>query len=662
MSWSSKVGLFLVATLVSAQVFAQKISFGGAGNEANLETKVLRSESSLAPVILHLTVPNIDVEKQSDGFDSLKAPGLVPMDAYGNPDLFTTGSLIAVPEGYQARLTVLSSEQRDLPGVLVRPAQKQYRCGGTNEDFKFNATLYQSKGLFPRTNLSLEEVGRLRGLHLERVAFYPLQLDPTAKVLKVTTDAKVRVDFVRTSEKVAPLHLSEGFYRLARAVTSNGLSLGRDVLQADSADLLLILTADSLQESLAPLVAWKRQKGIETRVVTFSEAGGSKEEVKAYIQNLYNTSAQKPTYLLFVGNKSTMPPYFEETGSGKAATDYTFALLGGGNVPNIFYGRLPADNAEDVKVQINRWIEYEKTPNVGADWYAKATTIASSDGASLSDKEYAQEIAKTLKANTFKDVDGFYQGDQSATISNITDALKEGRSWISYFGHGSGTSWGSTNESFDVGTVGHLTNDHLPVIVDVACENAAYTTHEKCFGKAWVTQQSDGKNVGAVAFLGGSVNVSWHPPAIMSVGIAHYHFEKPVYSLGGSVLAGQLYLIEKKGNTSETIDNVKWYNLFGDPSLEMRTALPMAYTVKMETKRHDNSITVMLRAEGQDGQPVKGLLASLSNESKSTPLAVAHTTAAGEASLTVDGVAELEANTLLTTTGYNAETHQVDVQ
>jgi hypothetical protein len=177
-----------------------------------------------------------------------------------------------------------------------------------------------------------------------------------------------------------------------------------------------------------------------------------------------------------------------------------------------------------------------------------------------------------LKAGTYKEVDNFLQGEMTATSENIISALNDGRSWISYFGHGSGTSWGSTNDSFSVSTVETLENvSKLPVIIDVACLNASWMNISKCFGKSWVTQTTDRGHAGAVAYYGGSVSISWHPPAVMSVGIAKRRFEKSLTTMGSTVMAGQLYLIEQMGSTSATKDNLKWYNLFGDPSLAVRT-------------------------------------------------------------------------------------------
>lgn len=663
MSWFSKVSFFSALCLVSASASAQRIYFSTADAKAGLETRVFATNSrSVAGVEVQLSLPYLDLNRVSDGFSEVSAPGLVPMEQPGNPALYTTGSLIAVPEGFEPVIDGIDSQQEEIHNVLIKPAQRQLRCEGNQDNFQFNSALYDSNGVFPAQNVGLEEVGRLQGLRLVRVSINPLQMDMATKTLKVTTSASVRVNFRQTTREIRPVVLSKTFYQIARNVTANGRHLGRDVMRADVAEKMLIVVADGLKDTIAPLVNWKQAKGINVDVVTFTDAGGSKEKVKEYIQKYYDSSTPKLTYLVMVGNGKMLPPYMENTGSGDAATDYTFALLSGNDViPDVLYGRVVADNADEVATQINRWIAYERTPEKGAGWYHDGSTIASNEGSGPSDKEYAQKIQAALKANTYKTVDEFYQGNKTATSKNITAALESGRTWLSYFGHGSGTSWGSVTDNFSNTTVSKLKNeDKLPVIIDVACLNAAFTDIAKPFGKAWVTQQSNGKAAGAVAFYGGSVSISWHPPAIMSVGISKYHFEKPVHNLGGSVLAGQLYLIEQKGNNDDTVDNLKWYNLFGDPSLLVRTDTPVAYQVKNLVKKTDRGLSIDIAALDSAGKPVKGLRASI--RKANAPMAVATTDASGNATLTVDGLSSFEANTTLVTTGYNAETIETVLQ
>jgi hypothetical protein len=664
MSWLTKVCFFTAMCLTTVVANAQRFTFDGGADKARVETRVLSDRHDIGSVLLHLSVPRLDVDAAEDGYKKVAAPGLVPLDEAGKPELFTTGSLIVVPAGYEADLNIERVEATEIPDVVVRPAQKKYRCDcAENQQFAFDSALYinHSEPLFPANNIRLESAGSLGDLKLMRVAFYPLQMEMKKHALKVTTDATLRISFRRTHAAPAT-RLNNVQWDLIRNATANGREIGSHLVRTDSREGMLIVAADTFAPSLTRLVEWKRARGLKVDVATFTEAGGTKEKVKDFVANYYAKADVKPSYLLFVGNKTTLPAYSTSTGSGNAYSDYTYALLGGNNVPNVAYGRLVADNVDELNTQIDRWIAYEKSPQSGAEWYANGTTIASDEGSNMSDKEYAQTIAKSLKDHTYKTVDGFYQDESSATVANISGAVNQGRTWLAYFGHGSGTSWGSTNEDYDVETIGKLENDDkLPFIIDVACQNASWVSIPKSFGKAWVTQQHNGHPAGAVAFLGGSVNISWHPPAIMSVGIAKYHFEKPVHSLGASVLAGQLYLIEQKGNNPETIDNVKWYNLLGDPSLTMRTATPKAYDLKQSIRKEGRDVFIDVTAMDQDGKGVSGVLTAI-HASSTEALATGTTDAEGKVTLSVAGVGQLAPNTVLTATGYNLETHEIAIQ
>lgn len=660
MSWLTK--LLIAGVLCALQVNAERLYFNG-HSKTRLQTRLLLTRDTVAPIDVELSIPYLDIEKSQDGFDEVLVNGLVPLGISGNPDLYTTGALIAVPNGFEPKVEILSKDTRELNNVVVKPSQKKFRCASPhNESFAFHSDLYRSNEIYPKEVVTLEEVGSLQGVRLVRVGINPLQMNMGSNSLSVTSEITVRVIFKEVGKRgVTPL--SKTFYQLVRTIAANGMGINDSVIEVREPETMLVFVADVLKDGLMPLLEWKRAKGLGVEVITFSEAGGTKEKVKEYIQNYYDMHATKLTYLLFVGNGTTMPPFFESTGSGQAASDYRFSLLSGADViPDALYGRIVANDLNELAIQVDRWIEYEKTPETGGLWYKSLMTIASNEGADPSDKEYAEQVQAALKAYTYTKADSFYQGTQTATSKNILAAAQEGRSWIAYFGHGSGTSWGSTNDTFDMATVGQLQNGgHLPVLIDVACLNASYVSIPTCFGKAWVTKQDEERNAGAVAFYGGSVSISWHPPAVMSVGIAKYHFEKPVYTLGGSMLAGQLYLLEKMGNTPDTIDNLEWYNLFGDPSLLVRTDTPKPYTIKTNIDEKAQRVIITVKAVDSHGYGVAALLTSLKSETGVLPLAVANTNQEGLAVLEVSGQGQLEPNTMLTVTGYNVETYQAVV-
>ena len=675
MSWRSlPYATVFLSLVVGYPALAQRIGLNGDAVSlpiAQLEAHPMVSNAEVAPIEIHFSIPSLDIDSGSDGFQKVSLSGLTPLGIAGSPDLYVTGSLIAVPDGYSAQIRVVRSDTREVPNVNVRPAQKRYRCDcPAANSFSFNGSLYRSSGLFPSENIRLEEVGRLQGLHLQRVALYPVQMEMDKKALKVTTDIVLQVSFQKTEINAAPVALARTFYRIGRELAVNGKALGATVIPANGPETMLVVVADSLREGIKPLLKWKRSKGLRVQTVTFSEAGGSPENVKAYIQNYYDAHTAKPTYLLFVGNKETMPPFMENVTTSdepRAASDYRYALLSGADpIPDALYGRIIADNMEEVQSQVSRWIAYERNPEKNAAWYSSAMMIASDQGFHPSDEDYARQVEAQLKTHTYRSVDEFFQGAHSATRKNIAGALEEGRSWVAYFGHGTGTSWASTNDKFGVREVEELRNtERLPIIIDAACDNAAYVTHRRPFAKAWVTQQWNGKNVGAVAYYGASVSVSWDPPAIMSVGIAKTHFEKPVTSLGGSVLAGQLYLMEKKGSGADVVDNLKWYNLFGDPSLQLRTSTPRAFQLRQSVSNGAEGVKLIITATDPSGRGVRGLVASIESEgegeggSANGVLAIAQTNAEGQAQLELKGSNRFPPDTLLTVTGYNAETYQI---
>lgn len=664
MSWSPKILFGITVLLTSTSAIAQRIEFDTTGqwsNKAELKTHAVATRGPLHSVSVNLSIPAIDVDEDRHGFDRLHVHGLVPLDRPGQPEIFVTGSVIAVPPGFEPELQVITQKSKTLEGIRIKPTQRRFRCGANQQvGFSFDSKTYEADALFPANVVELQEVGKLQDLRLVRVAINPFQINGANQTLTVTHDIEVLVN-LKQVKRAAPIKMSRRIYQIATATAANGAYLGNTVVSMDQ-EIMLLFVADELTKSIETFVQWKESKGIKVEVVTLTQAGGTKEGIQKYIQDYYDSAAVKPAYLMFVGNKTTLPAFSQSTGSGSAISDYTYALLSGDDaIPDALFGRIIADNAVEAELQMLRAINYEMAPPSGT-WYPQGAVIASNEGSNPSDKDYALQVDGFLKGGAYNLVDGFFQGDSNATPENITAAVEAGRSWVAYWGHGSGTAWASTN--------GHYTNDHvakltnqrkLPIIIDVACQNANWARISKPFGKAWVTQTAGRYNAGAVGFYGGSVNISWHPPAVMSVGVAKYHFEKPIYSLGGSVLAGQIYLVEKMGTGDNVVDNLKWYNLFGDPSMQVRTNIPRLIRVQHQVKKVGRDVVVNVNVTTSSGVGIPGALTALSVLNQKG-LAVAQTNANGQAKLVIEGVGGLEPKTILTATGYNLYTQRIQLK
>ena len=549
-----------------------------AGLATPVESSLVFGSSGPPSVEVKFSLPEVVTEKDWGNFVKVAADGMTTSNISGLPAVPVTGVMVAVPKGYSPTVKILSAQESFKEDVVIAPYRVKHRCGpGVDEDSREITAFYSGTDVFPREVLTLEKVGLLQDVEIYRVGISPVQMDMGKRGVRLTTRLKAQIDFVQLAGvKSGPVILSPTSFRAINAATVNGVVLPR-IVTSGVAEKILVVTADDLKASLNSYVAWKRQMGYAVQVVTRSQAGATPDAVKAFIQTLYNDPLTRPTFLLMVGNTTSLPPFYRPTSSGNAASDYPFSLLSGSDIlSDLFYGRLVADNASEVTLQTKRWIEYERDSGSSNTWMPNATTIASSEqGQGPSDEDYSRQIQGFLKGNTYQNVDSFFQKSQTATAANIKGGLVSGRTWLTYIGHGSGTSWGSTNDTFNVSTIRNTSNaGKLPFIIDVACENGNYGSFNPCFGKQWVTHTINGVSAGAVAYYGASVSTSWDPPAVMAVGIAKRHFERGISNLGAALVAGQLYLSEQMGVGDDVVDNMEWYNLFGDPSLQMRTAVP----------------------------------------------------------------------------------------
>jgi hypothetical protein len=645
--------IVVVALLCALPSFATKHVFLQGEEKAEIQTEFEKVDRGLGKMVLRSRVPALELIDNGDRNGSeLVVPGLLPSQDMGSPELPSSGVVVAVPNGYDIQLENVRVNEETLDKVFIRPAQRKFRCGGNGDFFAFNAEAYAEKEAIPHSWINVEEVGKIQDLRLVRIGVNPLRWEPHYRKLRIAVDLQATIGFVQVS-KAAPVRVSASLAKVIVTSIANGTEISRLLSVSDAPDSMVIVVADEYREAIRPLIEWKHKKGIQTKVVTYSEAGKSKEKVKAYLQNYYDQASLKPTYFLFVGNQDTLPGFTEETVNGPAVSDYRYTLLSGEDrIPDVLHGRIAADREEEVAVQVRRWINYERAPESQIA-YAMGMTIASKDTymGQPYDNEYTAMIQKVLKSHTYQAVDDYWEKNFTATTPNIHRSLQEGRSWVTYIGHGSDHSWSSSNDDYSNDDIRKLTQTSvLPFIVDVACVNGRWANSSNCFGETWVKHTYNGQDAGAVSYFGASQNTNWHEPAVLAVGAAEAHVQKKLETLGSTVLAGQLHLVAKMGKGNNVISNFQWYNLLGDPSLFVRTVAPRKYSVVTSF-----SDAVSVKALDEKGAGVPNLIAAVTDR-ENRILAVKRTDSSGVAVLGDRNA--LPADVKLTVTGYNAETYE----
>jgi hypothetical protein len=133
-----------------------------------------------------------------------------------------------------------------------------------------------------------------------------------------------------------------------------------------------------LAEATQPLVAQKVNRPLGVKVVKLSELGiapsdgpaTKRGKIRSRIEAEYQLTP-RPTYLLLVGDANAIPPYLNTKHPFYAnewiATDLFYVNLDGSDWrPSLATGRLPATNAEELKVMVHKILDYDKAVGTGA--------------------------------------------------------------------------------------------------------------------------------------------------------------------------------------------------------------------------------------------------------------------------------------------------------
>lgn len=475
-------------------------------------------------------------EKKSGNFTKFSVAGIENSKEVGAPALPVQSWLLkGNPSDIQVQMNVM--KEQTLKNVRPYPVQAQdCRCETQEKKgFQFDAQVYEQK----RSAYTLNYLGTFRGTPITRLDVNMASYDSATN--SVTVRSQVQV-----SANVAEFSLERGEYKD-----------------------YLIVSPENLVEGTTDFVNWKKSQGYNVHVKVLATAVTDINALAGDIKNYYTNDGVD--FVIMVGDSTAIPMHKVSTsGSGSTPTDLKYFTMDGPTdyIPEMFASRIPALTADQVRAQLAKSIEFEQRSFADNSGMKRVIGIASNEGSNPSDDAYVKATNAKFKEVLGVDVLHLHQNDSvNSNPVTLNKAFDAGALWLTYLGHGSGSSWPSMNKSYSTSHIAQINNKNVvkPVIIDVACMNgrvaAGYlgTTFSKV----------DGDHAGALAYYGGTVNISWHPPAVMARGIAFEHMDKKFKHLGEALLAGQMYLAANWTNTNDVVDNMEWYHLQGDPGLNI---------------------------------------------------------------------------------------------
>jgi hypothetical protein len=336
---------------------------------------------------------------------------------------------------------------------------------------------------------------------------------------------------------------------------------------------LVIIAPRTFNNYLKPLVAHKEKYGIKTKVVSteyiyeFINNGRDKaEKIKYFIKSEIEDSGIKYV-LLFGGRKGqgfdwyvpvrysrVVPPEEQEYAEQKFLSDLYYSDIYDGEgkfsswdsnndnlfsvwnstfkedmdlYPDVYVGRLACRYSFEVKVMVNKIINYENS-NVGEqEWFKNLILVAGdsyNDTAHYNEGELISEEAIRLMPG-YNPVKIYARQGQDIDRRRVNNEMKNGAGFAYFCGHGSPGSWSTHfppdgkiwTEGYDVDDMIFLRNkEKLPITVVGGChngqfdvtilnkfnKNAAYLTWmPRCWGW-WLTTKIGGGAIATIANTG----------------------------------------------------------------------------------------------------------------------------------------------------------------
>jgi len=521
----------------------------------------------------------------------VNAENTTPLLRKGAPNLPKFATSVMIPDNAKMDVQIVSSIYVDYLNIEIAPSKGNLTRDINPKDIPFEKGIeYSTNSFFPNELTSLREPYILRDFRGQTVLVNPFQYNTVTKTLRVYSEITVKVfqsgddgtnAIARTSY---PEKIDKEFSNI---YDSHFLNKGVSPLYTPVGEFgkMLIISYGSYMSAMQPFVDWKTRTGLQVTMVDVATIGTTSSAIKTYVQNAYNAGGL--TFLLLVGDAAQIPPMVLPTGDSDNGYAY---LAGSDNYPDILAGRFSSESTAHVATQVDRIIRYEKFPQASGTWYNKGVGIASDQGPG-DDNEYdwqhERNIRTKLMAYNYTTVDELYDGSQGGndaagdpTSSMLSTIVTNGVSVINYTGHGSQTSWVTTGYSNN--SINALNNtDKYPFVWSVGCVNGDFNGIT-CFGETWLrATDNNGAPAGALSCMASTINQSWDPP--MEAQDEFNDILTETYSgnikrtFGGISMNGCMKMNDTYGSAGTEMTDT-WV-LFGDPSVMVRTDVPLAMTV-----------------------------------------------------------------------------------
>ena len=588
-----KVFFLLLVLLAFGNIHAQNWNNINSNKPSAPQVKLISSSEEQIVVNFHFDGFFTNTVMTPNGKQMVvSVPKMVSMLEAGAPDLPQFAIPAIIGDRAEMSVAVVDAQYTDYANIEIAPSKGNFSRQIDPKDVPYTyGSMYRENDFYPTAQATLESPYILRDFRGQNIMVRPCAYNPVSKTLRVYHDMTIAMNKVsdrgfnakttRRSNNVVIDPETKAVYN--HRFINFSANTNRYTFVEDAGEMLVICP-EQYMEAMQPFVDWKNMSGRKTTMVSVADAGGNNDnQIKSYIQNIYNDQSRNLQFVLFVGDYADITPH--EVGS-ECSDNWFGQLEGNDHYLEVFVGRFSVENDKDVNTHVDKVLYYERDmPAV--TWTNTGVGVAANEGAGSghmggeADYVHMNYIRDTLLHYTYETVSQQYEGVGSGTsAASISADFNAGASIGNYCNHGSETAWAVGN--FSTTDVNALTNDYKwPFIWSVACLNGKFDHETPCFGEAWMraTNNETGAPTGAIGGMFSWMSQPWTPPMTGQdemVGILTEWKSADQYNhtLSGASLNGIMYMMDVHGEGGFMTHDT-WI-LFGDPTLLVRTDNPVS--------------------------------------------------------------------------------------
>lgn len=407
--------------------------------------------------------------------------------------------------------------------IEISPART---CHSISEDFKYsksNLPQINCSEIYPQNPICIGRTDIYRNSYIKNVTIYPVQYINSFNIAliykKISFNISNKQKRTVEGSSFGQTQLFDPYF--------NGVIANRDSINNDDDDLnipiaiprsYLILAPEKLQAASTQLYWWKQWMGYSVYLETRKK--WTPELIKAAVREFYD-SDPNAYFLLLIGDNELMPSEQYRTTIPQATADTTYhagphtdlfyaCMDGEGDeVPDLYYGRIPASTNEELQNIVDKISLYESNPNKNRNftYFVAATQFVDGQEGSkvykpngIEDLTFArttETIAQQLET-IFDKTDRLYSMTThympwkwssgtynfpfpeslksleawSSTTSDVIKAFNLGPNIVVHHDHGGIDGWGQPR--FTSSDVEALSNSIYPIIFSINCNTGNY--------------------------------------------------------------------------------------------------------------------------------------------------------------------------------------------